>query len=130
MLRNTLVAVAIVLVLAFALAVFSVAAEEALAGLTVINQSDQPVVLSLTSDMAYYNLVIPAGSTRYFTVERAIYDHTTYSCGLSGTGTVDLSLKTRLVFSSCWGAPNAGEPSLEKIHLDDTPEGVNWYYKY
>jgi hypothetical protein len=130
MVRKTLVAVAIVLVLALALAVFSVVAEETLAGLTVINNSDQPVFLGLTSDAATYALVIPAGATRYFTVERAVYDHLTTSCGISSSGTVKLETFTRLVFTNCAGAANAGEPSQEKIHLDDTPSGINWYWQY
>jgi hypothetical protein len=37
---------------------------------------------------------------------------------------------TRLVITNCEGAANAGEPSQEKIHLDDTPDGANWYYQY
>lgn len=130
MLRKTMIALAIVFIFSLALAVFNVAAEEALAGVTVMNHSDQPVILGLTSDTAFYNLVIPAGATRYFTVERLVYDQTTIACGLSGSGTIDLRNFTRLVFSKCGGAPNAGEPSMEKIHLDDTPEGINWYYQY
>ncbi|HLE14363.1 MAG TPA: hypothetical protein VI776_06410 [Anaerolineales bacterium] len=130
MLRNSLIAVAIVLILALTLAVFSVAAEEALAGVTVINQSNQPATLSLTSGTAIYYLAVPAGETRYFTVERLVYDHTTFVCGTSASGTVDLNNFTRLVITNCEGAANAGEPSQEKIHLDDTPDGANWYYQY
>jgi hypothetical protein len=131
MYRKTLIAIVLVALVALVLAVFGAAAEEEKAGVTIINNTDQTVALALTGDVVYYYLAAPAGVTSYFSVDRQVYDQVTYSCGLVESGTIDLTKVTRLNFTPCEGdAPNAGEPSLEKVHLDGTPSGIEWYYQY
>jgi hypothetical protein len=88
------------------------------------------VLQSVIGETAYYFLAIPAGETRWFTVERDVYERTTFSCGEVNSGTVDLNTHKRLIFTRCFGeAPNWGEPGMEKIHIDDSPSGKNWFYK-
>lgn len=131
MLRKTTLALTLVILVALAVAVFSAAAQEDKVGLTLINRSDQPVTLTLSSGDVYYYLYVPADTTRQFTVDRMEYTHNTFSCGNAASGTLDVSSQTRLVFTRCeLSAPNAGEPSQEKIHVDDSPGGFNWYYHY
>jgi len=130
MYRKTLIAVVLVALIALVLAVFSVAAKEHLVHVMVINKTDQTVNLALSGDGFYYYLTAPAGATSHFTVEPLKYDQTTYACGMMSSGTIDLRKVTRLNFSSCAGAPNAGEPSQEKVHLTGTPSGIEWHYQY
>jgi hypothetical protein len=119
-----------VLITSLVLVTAIVAAKEDLARLEIINKSDRPATLVLVGDKASYALTVPADTTRLFTVEREIYTRTTIACGETDTGTVDLQTRTRLVFTSCFGdAPNMGEPSMEKVHIPDSPTGAFWYYK-
>lgn len=106
-----------------------VSAKTKLATLEVINRTDQSVFLSLTGTKQYYLAVAP-DTTKTFTLEREVYDRTTFSCGKSDSGTVDITHQLRLVFTSCYGdAPNWGAPSLEKVHIKDSPKGIYWYYQ-
>ncbi len=106
-----------------------VSAKSKLVKLEVVNKTDQSVFLSLTGTNFYYLAVAP-GKTKTFTVEREIYTRTTYSCDKSESGTVDITHQLRLVFTSCYNdAPNWGAPSLEKVHINDSPKGVYWYYQ-
>lgn len=131
MFRKTLSALVLVALVALVLAVFSVAAKEEMVHVMVINKTDQTVNLALSGDGFYYYLTAPAGATSHFTVERMKYDQTTYACGTMSSGTIDLRKVTRLNFSPCaGGAPNAGEPSQEKVHLTGTPSGIEWHYQY
>lgn len=122
----------VLLVVAFSLFVATAvaAAKTELSTLEIINKSDQTATLILVGDLATYVLNVPGGETRLFTVERDIYDRTTLACGESDTGTIDLETRVRLVFTSCYSdAPNMGEPSIEKVHIPDSPDGINWYYR-
>jgi hypothetical protein len=97
------------------------------------NRGDQPVNLFLlgTESSGVYSLTIPAESTKKFTLKKDVYNHTTFACGEFDSGTLDVSRQLRLIFTPCTGAaPNAGEPTMEKIHLSDTPQGKNWLFKY
>jgi hypothetical protein len=105
--------------------------EETLVRLEIVNKSDQSAAMSLVSGNIVYYLAVPAGEEAIFTVERAVYTHTTFACGLSATGSVDILTQLKLVFTSCYrSAPNWGEPGLEKISIDDSPNGINWRYAY
>lgn len=97
------------------------------------NRSDQPVNLVLlgTERSGIYSLTIPANTTKKFTLLEDVYNHTTYACGDSATGKLDVSRQLLLVFTQCIGsAPNSGEPSMEKVHLSDAPKGKEWFYQY
>ncbi|MGW8249945.1 MAG: hypothetical protein ACWGO1_04825, partial [Anaerolineales bacterium] len=116
-----------------ALAAESDGGEDAYFRVDVRNRSGGQAILTLSalagSDV--YRLVVPAGEQRSFTISAGRYAQTTYACGGSATGTLDVSQQLRLVFPPCAGsAPNAGAPTLEKVHLYDSPSGVKWRYQY
>lgn len=101
--------------------------------LEIRNRTDQTVTLLLLSaeGAQTYSLSVPAGISKMFTVEAGVYNHTTFACGGSAIGVVDISRRLRLVFTPCAGAaPNSGAPSLEKVHLTDAPEGKAWFFQY
>jgi hypothetical protein len=88
------------------------------------------VLAALQSEQTYCFAVAPS-EIRNFTVEAGLYAQTTYACGGSATGTLDVSRQLRLTFTPCAGrTPNAGAPTLEKIHLVDAPTGLKWRYRY
>jgi len=121
--------------------------------LTVINKSEADVKISLTAcddrvgsttygkTFFYYFVVPPCdgceSGVKSFEVERLVYSRKTWTCqippfgGLYRSGTLDMTGNVRLVFTSCWHkvAPNAGEPTQEKVHIKDTPGfRVAWRY--
>jgi hypothetical protein len=105
--------------------------ESDLVRLEISNKSGQSVSMSLLSDPYFYFLTVPADETMIFTVERSTYIHTTYSCDLTGSGVVAITSQMKLVFTACSGnAPNWGEPGHEKIHIDDSPDGLNWRFNF
>jgi hypothetical protein len=113
--------------------VFAVSAQDEtdLVRLELSNKTDQTVSMSLLSGNTFYFLTVASDESRIFTVERTTYVHTTYSCGLSGSGVVDVIGQMKLVFTACSGsAPNWGEPGHEKIHIDDSPAGLNWRFNF
>jgi hypothetical protein len=134
---------AVVLLLVATLAFASVAwaqdeDEPVLARLEVRNRTGQPVsiVLVLTDpetegDVFASALTVSAGTTRTFTVPKGQYDHTTFACGESANGTLDLTRQTRLIFVQCnKEVTHQGEPTMEKVNLDqETPSGINFGYK-
>ena len=127
----TLVALILLASLVFGVIAAS-AAEEDLVRLTIRNRTDRFVFLSLLSpDGAnIYFLAIPSEQELDFTVPRAVYSHTTVACGLTATGTVDITRVTNLVFTPCGRSPaNSGEPSYEKIFLFDSPVKKDFYYQ-
>jgi hypothetical protein len=99
----------------------------------VQNRTGQSVSLSLVGTdvpSAYYLSVAP-GTTGIYTLRNGIYNQTTYACGSSATGTLEVAQQLRLVFTPCSGpAPNSGAPTIEKIHLTDAPHGSAWLYQY
>jgi len=135
MIKKTFLAMILVLVtvLAFSVAIASAQDEEVtLKRLIVRNNSDDFLSIVLTSQDGNqtYALWTPAGEERVFTLPEGMYDRTTYACNLSESGSLDLSRQTRLVFNSCVGSPpNWGEPSLEKISLEDGPDGKEFQYR-
>ena len=126
-----------VLVLILSLASLSAAfAQDEEAGLfrvEVRNRTHQPVSLSLAGRELgrSYLLTVAPGSSRTFTLREDLYDQTSFACGDSASGTLDVTHQLRLVFTPCPGnAPNPGAPTLEKVHLTDSPKGVKWSYQY
>ena len=129
--RNVLITIVAVLFALFLMTTAAAAQEEDLVRLTIDNRTDQSVALALTGPAANYYLVVGAGTMRVFTVERDVYDHTTHACGISASGTVDITRQLRLNFTPCFGPPpNQGTPSLEKIFLTESPTKNGWQYKY
>lgn len=131
--RRMLILSLVVLLVALAVSVISASAASDLVGLTIKNKTDQVVWVSLLApDSSYvYWLEVPAGETRDYTVIRAKYTHTTVACGKTATGTVDLRTLTTLVFTHCDGKPpNAGERSIEKVHLYDSPARRDFKYRF
>jgi len=94
-----------------------------------INRTDQNVALSLIGESGAFYLPVAPGTSRVFTLEREVYEHTTFACGKSQTGTVDLATQLRLAFPSCFGdLPNAGEPTLEKVKLNGETKAELYRY--
>lgn len=119
-----------VLVMLF-IATIAVMAKTELARFEIINKTDQPVAISLTSGDTFYYLTVAADSTKVFTVDRLVYSHTTWSCDLSDSGTLDLKTYMKLTFTRCdRKAPNKGERGMEKVHIDDAPYGVENRFDY
>ena len=97
------------------------------------NRSGQAasVELSGVDVSAAYRLSVPAGSVRSFFLQAGTYRQLTTACGTSAAGSLKLIRQIKLVFTSCFSpAANAGDPSLEKVHLTDAPSGLAWYYRY
>lgn len=130
--NKKLIAITIVtLLLVLSIATMIAVAKTELARFEIKNKSDQPVSISLVSGNTFYYLTVGADSTKIFTVERLVYDHTTWACGSSKSGTIDIQTFMHLTFTKCGGnAPNKGERGLEKVHIDDAPYGVNNRFKY
>lgn len=112
-------ALIIVLAIAVTLIVATVvSAKTRLARLEIINRTDQNVALSVIGESGAFYLPVAPGTTRVFTLEREVYQHTTFACGTSQTGSVDLATQLRLVFPTCFGEVNQGAPTLEKVQLN------------
>ncbi|UCE00316.1 MAG: hypothetical protein JSV42_06210 [Chloroflexota bacterium] len=124
------IAILMLLVIMSVFTVIAVAKTE-LARFEVINKTDEPVAISLTNENTFYYLTVAAGETKVFTVERLVYNHTIWSCGLSDSGSLDLETYMKLTFTQCnREAPNKGERGMEKVHIDDAPYGVNNRFEY
>ena len=120
-----------VMLIVLSVATIIAVAKTDLARFEVQNKTDLPVSISLTNEFTFYYLTVAAGETKVFTVERLVYDQTIWACDKSESGTVNLETFLKLTFTQCAGkAPNQGERSLEKVHIDDTPDGVNHHFQY
>jgi hypothetical protein len=131
--KKTILILGIVLLAALAISVVSASAAGDLVGLTIKNRTDQVVWVSLLSpDNVYvYWLEVPAGETNSYTVPRAKYSHITVACGKTATGEVDIRTLTTLVFTKCDSPPpNAGERSIEKVYLYDSPARGDFQYRF
>ena len=125
----TIVLIAMLVVLSIATIV--AVAKTDLARFEIINKTDQPVSISLTSGDTFYYLTVAADTTKVFTVERLVYDQTVWACGLSDSGSLDLKTYMKLTFTRCdREAPNKGERGMEKVHIDDAPYGVENRFEY
>jgi hypothetical protein len=115
----------IILLITLSIATVIALAKTDLVRFEMKNRTDQPVSMSLLSGDTFYYLTVAPDSTKVFTVERLVYDQTTWACGNSSSGKVDIQTFLHLTFTKCEGkAPNKGERGLEKVHLDDAPYGV------
>lgn len=120
-----------ILLLVFSVATVIAFAKTDLARFEIKNKSDKPASISLINENTFYYLTVPAGETKVFTVERLIYDHTTWACDKIASGTIDIRTFMHLTFTKCAGdAPNKGERGLEKVHIDDAPYGINNRFEY
>jgi hypothetical protein len=107
--------------------------EEKLFRVDIRNNTDQLVTMVLIgdTDLPTYVLNVPAGTDELFTVQEGVYAHTTFACDETAEGTLNVRLQLRFNFTPCFGdAPNAGEPSMEKINIPDTPDGIMWLFQY
>jgi hypothetical protein len=102
-----------------------------LARLEIKNRTHLPVHIAMRKASFFYYLTVEPYETKVFTVERETYLHTTWACELETTGTLDVETNVKLVFTSCYykASPNAGTPTIEKIHLNDSPLGEQWRYQ-
>jgi hypothetical protein len=100
------------------------------ANLTIINKTDELVELTLRRTDAFHHLRVDPHTTKTFTLSPRDFYQKTFSCGMSVDGYLDMDTDVRLVFTSCGEpAPNKGEPTQEKVHIDDSPgETVSWRY--
>jgi hypothetical protein len=134
--RNLLLALVLVLAIALLLTTAAFAQEEeepVLFRVDIRNQSDQTVSITLVGTDVFkaYVLAVGPGGSQVFTVQEGNYDHTTFACGESATGSLDVSQVLRLTFTPCFGdAVNSGEPTIEKIHLTDAPSGKLYRYQF
>lgn len=129
--KKLLIIALISLLVVLSFATFAAVAKTKLARLEILNKTDMPVAISLTSGDTFYYLTVAADSEKIFTVERLVYDQTIWSCELSDSGTLDLKTYMKLTFTRCdRQAPNKGERGMEKVHIDDAPYGVNNRFEY
>jgi hypothetical protein len=120
-----------VLIVALSIATIIAVAKTERVRFEVKNKTDQPASISLTSGDIFYYLTVAPETTKIFTVERLVYNHTTWSCGLSDSGSLDIRTFMHLTFTRCdRKAPNKGERGMEKVHIDDAPYGVNNRFTY
>ena len=120
-----------ILLIVFSVATMIVFAKTDLARFEIKNKTEMPASISLVNGNTFYYLTVPAGESKVFTVERLIYDHTTWACDNSASGTIDIQTFMHLTFTKCdRNAPNKGERGLEKVHIDDAPYGVNNRFNY
>jgi len=121
----------IALLVILSIATIAAVAKTDLARFEVINKTDQPVAISLTSGDTFYYLTVAADTTKIFTVERLVYDQTIWSCDLTDSGSLNLKTYMKLTFTRCdREAPNKGERGMEKVHIDDAPYGINNRFEY
>jgi hypothetical protein len=127
--KKTRVFILVIALVAALIVVTAVAAASKLTRLTIVNRTDQNVALSLIGSKGTFYLPVAPGTTRVFTLDREVYKHTTFACGKSETGTVDMSTQLRLVFPSCYGESNNGAPTLEKVKLNGGSRGKAYRYQ-
>jgi intracellular sulfur oxidation DsrE/DsrF family protein len=77
-------------------------AASAQAVLKVTNRSDTTLKLWLTGP-ARYTISVPAGKTKTYDVVRGSYKFTGSVCGITATGTLDVSINRNLVMPPCGG---------------------------
>jgi len=130
--NKKLIAIAVfVLIVALSIATIIAVAKTELVRFEVKNKTDLPASISLTSGDTFYYLTVAPNTTKIFTVDRLIYNHTTWSCGLTDSGSLDIRTFMHLTFTRCdRKAPNKGERGMEKVHIDDAPYGTNNRFTY
>lgn len=98
--------------------------------LEIKNKSFQRVMISLQGSGNFFYLVVDPLTEKIFTLPPQIYSHTTWACGKSTSGNLNMNSNVRLVFTRCGDiASNKGEPTQEKIHINNSPgETIHWRY--
>jgi hypothetical protein len=98
--------------------------------LTIMNKTSELVELSLIRTDKFHHLRVDPHTTKTFTLTPELFYQNTFSCGKSMDGYLDMESSVRLVFTGCGEpAPNKGEPTQEKVHIDDSPsDTVYWRY--
>jgi hypothetical protein len=98
--------------------------------LEIKNKSHQKVMISLQGSGNFFYLVIDPLTEKIFTLPPQMYSHTTWACGRSTSGSLNMNTNVRLVFTRCGDfAKSKGEPTQEKIHINDSPgETIHWRY--
>ena len=127
--KKVLLVVLIVFVLATVLTA-AAPAKTTLARLEIKNKTSEKVMLSLSGSGYFFFLTVDPYTTKTFTVPRVIFSQKTWACGGTASGYLDMDTNVRLVFTGCGeDAPNKGEPTQEKVHIDDSPgETEMWRY--
>ena len=116
------------------LVVILMAANPFPATLTVINKTDQNVIISM--EFPYSFLVAAPGTTSKFTIERDVYDGLVTACGKTKSGTMNLNHNLKLNFTPCadWGNTSApkypGEPTMEKPNWNRSTGVADWRFEY
>jgi len=98
--------------------------------LEIKNKSFQRVMISLRGSGNFFYLVVDPLTEKTFTLPPQMYSHTTWACGRSTSGNLNMNSNVRLVFTRCGDfTSNKGEPTQEKIHINNSPgETINWRY--
>lgn len=84
-------------------------AAPAQAKLTVVNRSSTSLRIWL-SGPATYRLSIAAGQTKTYAINRGVYKMTASGCGMTATGTLDMSINRTLVLPICGGRVSVNDP--------------------
>ncbi len=128
-----LLVIAICLTPALAPPAFANSVEDNLFPVELRNRTTGQVIIVLRGldGSGVYHLSVAPGTDQHFGVLGGSYAHTTYACGNTGSGTLQVTRQLRLVFTPCpEPSPNQGAPSMEKIHLSDSPRGIWWDFHY
>jgi hypothetical protein len=91
----------------------SAVAAPAQARLTVINHSNGTLKIWM-SGPAIYRISVPTGKTKTYAVNRGEYNYTASACGVTATGTLDMSINRRLVMPVC-----GGRSAVRDVHTVD-----------
>jgi hypothetical protein len=98
--------------------------------LEIRNKTDQSVKINLNGDGKFYFLTVNPYTTKIYTVVRMVYAQTTFTCGTSLSGVLDMTSNVRLVFPSCSSKDLAipGTPTIEIIQVNSSPYGRLWRF--
>jgi hypothetical protein len=137
MLKKLSLATVLILVASLVLASSALAWENGEGGglfpLEIRNMTNGSVNLVLVKEdgSKTYSLTVAGDTSQRFTLEGGTYRQFSYACGKSASGSLAMTAQVRLIFTPCAGlAPNAGAPTMEKVHLTDAPTGKKWHYQY
>jgi hypothetical protein len=104
------------------------------ATLTVKNQTDANVIISMEYPYSY--LVVKPGTTGKFTIARDDYSGVVTACGKTTSVAMDMNHNLKLNFTPCasWGDKNApkypGEPTQEKPNWNRPAGAADWRFDY
>ena len=77
-------------------------------------------MISLQGSGNFFYLVVDPLTEKIFTLPPQMYSHTTWACGKSTSGNLNMNSNVRLVFTRCGDiTSNKGEPTQEKIHINN-----------